>query len=292
LRHHFYQLKEIRDKSGEFLLGLREPQEDFLCKPAQFSEYTVYVIPEGKGTFHADFGTFEFTAPVLLFSTPLQVIYIDECNVDKCNILQFHSDFYCIEYHREEVACNGLLFNNIYLDPVVSLTEREASIFEMLLGQINDEFMQASPSEIVLRAFLQLFLAKASSIKMGAINGGHDKVEKDEQMERFRNLLDQHFLELHKPSDYASLLAISSDNLTRKCSRYFRKSPSQLIQERLILEAKKQLHLTRQSIKEIAYNLKFQDEFYFSRVFKKFTKVSPQTFRDKTGISIVADLYK
>ncbi|AYL93895.1 helix-turn-helix domain-containing protein [Mucilaginibacter celer] len=285
-------MKEIRDKSGEFLLGLKEPQDDFLCKPAQFSEYTVYFIPEGQGTFHADFGAFPFKGPVLLFSTPLQVIYINDCRITKSNIIQFHSDFYCIEYHREEVACNGLLFNNIYLDPVVVLTEREAGIFELLLGQINDEFMQPAPSDIVLRAFLQLFLAKASTIKMNAISTSQDKPEKDELMERFRQLLNVHFLDLHKPSDYASLLAVSPDTLTRRCSKYFRKSPSQLIQERLILEAKKQLHLTRQSIKEIAYNLKFQDEFYFSRVFKKFTKVSPQTFRDKTGISIVADLYK
>lgn len=285
-------MKAIHDKTGEFLLGLKEPQDDFLCKPAQFSEYTVYFIPEGQGTFHADFGAFAFTGPVLLFSTPLQVIYIDDCRVTKSNIIQFHSDFYCIEYHREEVACNGLLFNNIYLDPVVVLTEREAKIFELLLGQIDDEFNQPAPSDIVLRAFLQLFLAKASTIKMSAISSQLDKPEKDEQMERFRQLLDQHYLDLHKPSDYASLLAMSPDNLTRRCNKYFRKSPSQLIQERLILEAKKQLHLTRQSIKEIAYNLKFQDEFYFSRVFKKFTKVSPQTFRDKTGISIVADLYK
>lgn len=285
-------MKAIHDKAGEFLLGMKEPQDDFLCKPAQFSEYTVYFIPEGQGTFHADFGAFAFTGPVLLFSTPLQVIYIDDCRVTKSNIIQFHSDFYCIEYHREEVACNGLLFNNIYLDPVVVLTEREAKIFELLLGQIDDEFMQPSPSDIVLRAFLQLFLAKASTIKMSAISTRQDKPEKDELMERFRQLLDQHYLELHKPSDYASLLAVSPDTFTRRCSKYFHKSPSQLIQERLILEAKKQLHLTRQSIKEIAYNLKFQDEFYFSRVFKKFTKVSPQTFRDKTGISIVADLYK
>ncbi len=60
--------------------------------------------------------------------------------------------------------------------------------------------------------------------------------------------------------------------------------------ERIILEAKKKLHLTRQSIKEIAYALNFTDEFYFSRFFKNFVKVSPQTYREKTGISIVADL--
>jgi AraC family transcriptional activator of pobA len=109
-------------------------------------------------------------------------------------------------------------------------------------------------------------------------------------MEQFQQLLDQHYLELHTPGEYSSLLAMSPDNFTKRCNRYFKKTPSQLIQERLILEAKKQLHLTRQSIKEIAYNLKFNDEFYFSRVFKKFTKVSPQAFRDHTGISVVADL--
>ena len=148
------------------------------------------------------------------------------------------------------------------------------------------------PSEITLRAYLQLFLAKSSAIKLKAIAENRDKTEKDELMDRFKSLLNEHFLTLHKPSDYAALLSITPDNLTKRATRYFKKTPSQLIQERLILEAKKQLHLTRKSIKEIAWNLKFQDEFYFSRVFKKFTKVSPQTFRDKTGISIVADRSK
>lgn len=285
-------MKEIYSKSGEFLLGLKEVQEDFLCVPRQFSEYTVYFIPHGKGTFHADFGAFVFTGPVLLFSTPLQVVHIEECPSIKSIMLQFHGDFYCIEYHREEVSCNGLLFNNIYIDPVVVLTDKEAKVFDLLLDELSEEFNQSAPSEIVLRAFLQLFLAKSSSIKIKAITNQTDKVEKDELMERFRHLLDEHYLDMHKPSDYAQLLAMSPGNFARRSTRYFHKSPSQLIQERLILEAKKQLHLTRQSIKEIAYNLQFQDEFYFSRVFKKFTKVSPQAFRDKTGISIVADLSK
>jgi AraC family transcriptional activator of pobA len=49
------------------------------------------------------------------------------------------------------------------------------------------------------------------------------------------------------------------------------------------------LRIMPNCIKEIAWALKFEDEFYFSRVFKKFTQVSPQSFRDRTGISIVAD---
>ncbi|MBS7566862.1 helix-turn-helix domain-containing protein [Mucilaginibacter sp. Bleaf8] len=285
-------MKTIYSSSGEYLLGIKAMHEDVLCIPAQYAEYAIFFIPEGSGTFHADFGTFAFTGPVLLFATPLQVLYMEDCQTLKCTMLQFHGDFYCIEYHRKEVACNGLLFNNIYIDPVVHLTDKEASRFAAILNDIAEEADQDVPSEIVLRSYLQLFLAKSSSIKLKAIDEHTDRPQKDEQMERFRQLLDELYLTLHKPSDYAGLLAMSADNLTRRCNKYFKKNPTQLIQERIILEAKKQLHLTRQSIKEIAYNLQFQDEFYFSRFFKKITKVSPQAFRDKTGISIVADLYK
>ena len=64
----------------------------------------------------------------------------------------------------------------------------------------------------------------------------------------------------------------------------------QLIQERVTLEAKKLLHLTYKSVKEIAAELNFEDEFYFSRYFKKNVGVSPLRYREKVGISIVAKI--
>lgn len=286
-------MNEIFSASGEYLLGLKEIDSASLSKPVQFSEYSVLFIPQGGGTYHADFGSFPFTGPVLLFSTPLQTIYVEQIEPDTVvTMLQFHGDFYCIEYHRAEVSCNGLLFNNIFIEPAIILTEKEAAVLVRIFGEMADELNQAIPAEIVLRAYLQLFLAKSGHIKLSSMADPQQTPVKDELMEQFRQLLDIHYLDLHKPQDYAGLLAMSPNNFTKRCTRYFRKTPSQLIQERLILEAKKLLHLTRQSIKEIAYALKFQDEFYFSRVFKKFTKVSPQAFRDKTGISIVADLSK
>lgn len=282
---------ELLSSSGETLLSVATTGVmDSLKYPAQYSTYSVLFIPAGKGSFYSDFGVFPFEGPVLLFSTPLQTIYLEGYERDEISLLQFHGDFYCIEYHRLEVACNGLLFNNIYLQPIVRLSESDVLLVQQLVSLMTDELSQEAPSELVLRATVQLFLAKASSIKLR--EEGERQTEKDEAMEDFRNLLDEHYLTLRRPADYAGLLAMSPNNFTKRCTRYFRKSPTQLIQERLLLEAKKQLHLTRKSIKEIAYSLHFKDEFYFSRMFKKLAKVSPQAFRDRTGISIVADKSK
>lgn len=281
-------MNKVYSDTGNVLLGLEQPQNNRLSQPSQFAEYTVLLIEEGQGIFHADFASFAFTAPILLFSTPQQSIYIKEAQSLKYTMLQFHSDFYCIEYHRNEVACNGLLFNNIYIEPSLKLSAQQLESYVQIIDQITSEFRQPDPSDIVLRAYLQLFLAKSSSIKLNT--GEQQKVIKDEKMDLFKQLLEKHFLTLHKPGDYASLLSMSPNNFSRQCSKCFNKTPSQMIQERLILEAKKQLHLTRLSIKEIAFALKFEDEYYFSRFFKKMTKISPQAFRSTTGISIVADL--
>jgi AraC-like DNA-binding protein len=57
-----------------------------------------------------------------------------------------------------------------------------------------------------------------------------------------------------------------------------------LIHERIIIEAKRELYLTNKTVKEIAYELGFNDEFYFSRFFKNNTEVSPQVYREKVGV--------
>ncbi|MGN6393966.1 MAG: helix-turn-helix domain-containing protein [Mucilaginibacter sp.] len=271
-------------------MGVHEIAGTFLENAARFPFYNVIFLTKGTGTYKADIGTFTFRAPVLLFSTPLQKLAIQhECPLAGFAI-QFHGDFYCIEYHKERVSCNGLLFNNIYIEPSVNLGASDAETFCSLCADMIEEFSANEPDEVVLRSYLQLFLAKSSSIKLKTMAGPSAEREKDEQMEAFMRLLEQNYLSLHKPADYARLLAMTPNTLTKKSQRYFGKSPSLMIQERLVLEAKKKLHLTRQSIKEIAYALNFSDEFYFSRFFKKFTKVSPQSFRDQTGISIVADM--
>lgn len=276
-------------ENKELLFDIIKAKATDLAAPTQFNFYGVIFIPKGEGVYHADFSTYTFTGPVLLFSTPLQQIYFEHSDLVDLTMIQFHGDFYCIEYHRAEVSCNGLLFNNCYIEPAVNLTEKDCLLFQNLLADLEYEFLSPQINQTVLRSYLQLWLAKASAVKINSFENQKVK-EVDLLMEQFRQLIDQHFLTIHTPGAYATLLHISPNSLTKRATKYFNRTPSQLIGQKLILEAKRQLHLTRQSIKEIAYNLNFQDEFYFSRVFKKFTKVSPQAFREKTGISVVADL--
>jgi YesN/AraC family two-component response regulator len=64
---------------------------------------------------------------------------------------------------------------------------------------------------------------------------------------------------------------------------YFNKTLSSLINERIIIEAKRELYLTNKTVKEIAYELGYEDEYYFSRFFKVNADVSPQMYRETVG---------
>ena len=65
------------------------------------------------------------------------------------------------------------------------------------------------------------------------------------------------------------MLAVSAKTLAKIVKTHFNKTIGELISERIIIEAKRELYLTNKSIKEIAFDLGYNDEYYFSRFFKK-----------------------
>lgn len=101
-------------------------------------------------------------------------------------------------------------------------------------------------------------------------------------------MLEKHFANVREPSFYAGKLKMSPSSFSKKIKLQFGKTPTQLIQERVVLEAKKLLHLTKKSVKEVAAELHFDDEHYFSRYFKNEVGIAPTQFREEVGISVVA----
>nr|WP_262911752.1 helix-turn-helix transcriptional regulator [Joostella atrarenae] len=76
-------------------------------------------------------------------------------------------------------------------------------------------------------------------------------------------------------------MGISPKSLTKHFQRLGFDTPSDIIKNRIILEAKRQLSYTNNSVKEIAFMLGFNDPAYFTRFFKKALTVSPLQYRNK-----------
>lgn len=257
-------------------------------KPYRSAQYHIMLF-KGKGTFSIDLTPYSVQGNTVLFFTPYQTFRWEATPNTPIVSLSFHGDFYCIEYHKKEVACNGLLFNNIYLLPHIQIAEENFQELLTLFDKIKKELQQQSNfSDAVLKSYLQLILALCSREKSKILTKETILPTHHQEMTEIQQLLDTHFITHRSVAFYAELLHISPNSLTKKTRRFFSKTPSQLLQERVILEAKKRLHLTYKPIKEIATSLHFEDEFYFSRYFKKNVGISPKQYREQTGISIAA----
>lgn len=251
--------------------------------------YYLILLFDGAAVFSIDFTEYTCTGKSLVFLSPYQLLQWSADNKPVVDLLRFHGDFYCIEYHKEEVACNGILFNNIYERPFILVPDvifnEIAAVFNKIKTMENS--LQHADLSII-RSYLQLVLALSSKEKQ--INMAENQIayQRKNSLASFKNLLESNFISNRSVSFYAAHYGLSVDAFSKQIKKQFGKTPSQLIQERLILESKRLLHLTFKSIKEIAADLGFEDGFYFSRFFKKETGVSPKTFRETVGISIAA----
>ena len=95
----------------------------------------------------------------------------------------------------------------------------------------------------------------------------------------FRRLIEQHYKTLRLPGEYARLLHITPNHLNALCQEFLGRPAGAVIRDRVLLEAKRLLTNADMTAAEIAYDLNFQDNSYFSRFFKKYAGVTPEGFR-------------
>lgn len=249
--------------------------------------FSVILVLNGSAEFLLDLNAVVLSANSLITLSPYQPVNI-RC-IETCGgyMINFHADFFCLHKHRNEVSCNGVLFNNIYKTPVISLTSAEVQALTHVVSGIITEMQQpVSAAYEILLSYLKILLIAASRMKVarrepqdfpaGIVPGILDTL---------KTAIEQKFRTLHSPGEYAALLNSSTALLNRAAKAYFHKTLSQLIADRVILEAKRELYLTSKPVKLIAYELGFNDEFYFSRYFKNKLKISPQFFRDTVGFN-------
>lgn len=249
--------------------------------------FSVIWIKEGSGKLKSDFSEYDFEKDNLLAFTPYQPFMLFTGQPINGIAIQFHPDFFCIHKHHKEVSCSGILFDNIYHPPYVKIDEASAATFDMVVNQVKAEMQNKGMAQFeILVSYLKIFLITASRLKSDqqALNRDPDKVNKEPSvLQSLQDAIEVHYKTKHSASEYADMLNISAKALARITKNHFNKTISNLIAERIIIEAKRELYLTNKPVKEIAWELGYEDEYYFSRFFKTNADVSPQMYRDTVG---------
>ena len=129
-------------------------------------------------------------------------------------------------------------------------------------------------SRLALLSVNRQLWSKKMHLKLGNVDAQH--------LTKFWALIETHYKEHWPMSRYADNMYMSNSTLNRLCHEHFGVNPKALVQEKVLRDAKRLLIYTRQSVEEIAYNLGFKDQAYFSRFFKKNEGISPGHYRKKT----------
>lgn len=252
--------------------------------------YSLIWIQKGKGILKADFSEYDFNENTLLSFSPYQPFMLSPKTDISGVIIHFHPDFFCIHKHHKDVACHGVLFNNIYSSPMVQVEEKTTANFEMIIEQFKDEIKKSALAQYeLLISYLKIFLITASRLKTAQQTKENTATNNTEEppfiLQNLKNYIETHYKTKHSANEYAKMLAITPKALTKLTKTHFNKTLTNLISERIIIEAKRELYLTNKTIKEIAYELGYDDQYYFSRFFKKNVDISPQLYRETVGFN-------
>lgn len=164
--------------------------------------------------------------------------------------------------------------------PVFTLTEKSFDLLKYEFDAIKEELETGKSLKELINARAAVI---AAIVSKEAENRFDDfKIyQSNPKLVKFNALIQQNFKIEKRINFYASRLNISDNYLNILCKKNLGVSATQLIQQRVLLEAKRLLHSTDFSIKEIAFELGFVDHAYFSNFFKNQTGTTPKTFRAK-----------
>ena len=217
----------------------------------------------------------------LVFLTEFHQVHFE--HVSQFRLLRFNRPFYCIADHDSEVGCKGILYFGSSTVPKVQLPEADVPVLDPLWRLLEREMQARDNMQLeMLQMLLKRLLILCTRLY---------KQQKDFQplaepkmalLREFNYLVETHFREKHTVTEYADLLHKSPKTLSNLFKKLGDKTPLAVIQERRILEARRQLAYTQTPISEIGYGIGFSDVQTFGRFFKRYVGTAPSEFRKNT----------
>ena len=233
--------------------------------------YEIIWFQKGSGTHYVDFNQYPITPGTIFFISPGQIHSFDTKHDQEGYVLKV-----CAE-----------LFDDFVGLSCVTVQDKDSAALEMLIGAMQEELKKEDSlgHREALHSLVKLFviMVRRSYAEINPSAPNPHKVSYKAFL-NFRKLIEENYCRLHTVKDYAALLNVSSKTLTlyvNECSKY---SPLELINNRIILEAKRLLRYSVLSVKEIAFRLGFEDPSYFAKFFKRLVKQSPADYRESFNV--------
>lgn len=276
-----YSIQQFKhfEEEASFYANLFIPhikEHHFTTKPHKHDFYLLLLFTKGHGIHYIDFNSYTIKPGTVFMLSPGQV-HSWELSDDADGYVFFHSKTFYDEGYTNEKITNYPFFNSIHNQPFILIKKSNLALIEKLFRDIFREYLQHK----LLRLNKLHALVNILYIELTRLYERGESVENERYLnavKKFETLIDAKFKNIKAPIEYASLMNITERHLNRITKTCLNKTPTELISDRVVLEAKRMLIHSNYSISEIAGELGYFDSSYFSRLFKKKTKLSPKQF--------------
>ena len=241
--------------------------------------FYILIIKKGAGNHEIDFTNYEITDHTVFMMRPGQVHQLLLKANSTGYLIQFNLDFLYSHNNASQNHLTKLIqYNNYNLD-----LDGFNKIESILKESLKEYTEKIKGYQEVLKANLSIFLIELlrqrQNNKVPSVSTNSYAQEK---LEHFLELVETNSTTYKQVSQYTNLLNLSSYQLSAITKSLLNKTPSEIINDYIILEAKRQLLATSNQVSQIAYHLGYEDASYFTRFFKKHTNLSPESFRQNS----------
>lgn len=286
----------IQRVNGDPLLAL-DPQFPFVMTrfeqmksvaqaayPHRHDCYEILFISEGAGTHVIDFEPYPIQPHSFYFLSKGQIHFWQLDKPLKGYALLCPEEFLGFPSSNIIRAHDLAFFHQVGPAPHLSIGEEHRATVNGLLEGMEQEFNDNQARSLtVLRAYAHILLTQLHRLYLADHPEEHPTAPSS-LVRQFNQLVSEHFLEDHSVQDYAQRIGISPSHLRDSVKAVTGKAPGHIIRQKLILEAKRLLAHSNETIAEIGFYLHFEDASYFGRFFKRETGLSPAVFRQQVRV--------
>lgn len=248
-------------------------------KPHKHDFYALFLFTKGTGVHEIDFHNYEVKPGALFFLYPGQT-HSWTLSDDIDGVLFFHSkEFYDLGYVTNSIK-DYPFFESNHTSKCYYLDIKMVSVLEFLLKEIHSEYQSKlwKRNQLILSYLTQLYIKINRFIEEVSLVEFNQLRHYQFIFNEFESILESNYMNLKLASDYAEKLNITQKHLNRVVKSITTKTTTDVILDRVTLEAKRMLIYTEKNYSEIANQLGYEDYAYFSKIFKKRVGVSPSEF--------------